>query len=413
MIRDFHSDPLPQGCPFSFIAVLKKSGGVSTEAFLGGLQYKKCELVEDWEQREIKDWFAFALDKKTTGLWGYFNNLYNFKVTAGGKQDEEGVVTGKDQSLIELWDNLNGFGLNLYSKTEATKPMTGLYLYSSKFVDAYTVLVQEDDSGFWGFSRSDYQYKLTAGKTQTLWQLWSQTYGFYYSTYVKSDKAGFYQVSSGDADFFGGFTKSGEASIWGYTVGNWQFKLQAGGSATMMSFWHGGYDDPEDGTAAFARVYAYDTSAGFTCCKTDNVHSTLEPSSLFCVDKTTKKKGTYYAGGAFIEHDAGATYTYIEGYTVWVVDKNKNADAKIYPGAIWAKASGGGQFSAVGGTMTLSYGGSSTGTYEPGSITLKGGGGTVYIDASALGSKTAYFRQVTVCENGTAKSAYFLMTDPV
>lgn len=447
MIRDFHSDPLPQGCPFSFIAMLKKntSTKASTEALLGALRYKECDTL-DLSVRQIRDWFAFDLDDKTTGLWGYFNNLYNFKITAGGKQDKDGVVTGKDQALVEVWDSVYGFGLNLYSKTESDKPMTGLYLYSSGFIDAYTSVVKENDSGFWGFSRSDYQYKLTAGQTQTLWQLWSQSTGFYYATYVKSDRAGFYQVSSGDADFFGGFTKSGEASIWGYTIGNWQFKLEAGGSASTMSFWHGGYDDPEDGTAAFAKVYAYYTSAGFTCCKTDDVHSTLEPSSLFCVDKTTKKKGTYYAGGAFIEHDAGATYTYIEGYTVWVVDKNAgadgklfpgwmgvkkfdksfcqidgsyilvggngSADAKIYPGEIWAKTSNGSQFSAVGGTMRLSYPSGGTGTYEPGAITLKGGGGTVYIDASAIGSKTAYFQAITVCVGGVSKQAFFLMTDP-
>ena len=85
MIRDFHSDPLPQGCPFSFISVLKKSSGVSTEAFLGGLQYKKCQATEDWETREIKDWFAFSLDEKTCGLWGYFDQKIHFKVHAGGR----------------------------------------------------------------------------------------------------------------------------------------------------------------------------------------------------------------------------------------------------------------------------------------------------------------------------------------
>ena len=105
------------------------------------------------------------------------------------------------------------------------------------------------------------------------------------------------------------------------------------------------------------------------------------------------------------------SFCYIDGSYIWV-GGNGNADAKIYPGEIWAKTSGGGQFSAVGGTMTLSYGGSNKGTYEPGAITLTGGG-TVSISASDLGGKTAYFRQVTVCENGSSKTAYFLMTDPV
>jgi hypothetical protein len=462
MIRDFHSDPLPQGCPFSFISVLKKKSGISTEAFLGGLQYKKCQVTEDWETREIKDWFAFSLDEKTCGLWGYFDQKIHFKVHAGGRKitsspnGGDDIVEGKDQSLLELYNTEENHGLLAYVKMEGEEqpmPESGLYIYSKYESSGLTIVCRENESSFYGFNvigdgkggKDSYNYTLEASDSKTLWQLWS-SFGFYYATYTAKDKVGHYQSCEGDANFYGTFVKSGESSYWGYTNGNWHYKLEAKGSASAMYFWHGGSDDPNDEVAAFAKIYAYTSSAGFSCCKTDEVHSTLEPSSLFCVDKTNKKKSTYYAGGAFLGHDNDVTYTYIEGYTVWVVDKNSaadgklypgwmgikkfdksfcyidgsyiwvggngNADAKIYPGEIWAKTSGGGQFSAVGGTMTLSYGGSNKGTYEPGAITLTGGG-TVSISASDLGGKTAYFRQVTVCENGSSKTAYFLMTDPV
>ena len=444
MIRDFHSDPLPQGCPFSFIAILKKNNSTkeSTEALLGAQRFQSCTGT-DLSARQIRDWFAFDLDQKTSGLWGYFNYLYNFKVTAGGKQTgTDGTVTGKDQSLIELWDNVHYYGLNLYSKTENDKPMSGYYVYSAGFADAYTSVIQADDSGFWGFSASNFHYKLTAAKTQTLWQIWSQTIGFYYATYVKNDRAGFYQVSSGDADFFGGFTKSGEASIWGYTSGQWEFKMKADLNYVNYEV----YSSNQKTAKGYARMYAYDTAAGFSCSKTDNVSSTLEPSTLWCIDKTNKRNSNLYAGGLWIGQNSDSRYCFIDGYLIEVKDKNTeadgklypgwmgvkkqnrsfcyidgsyiwvggngSADAKVYPGEIWAKTENGGQFSAVGGTMTLSYNLSAKGTYEPGAITLKSGG-TVSIDASAIGSKTAYFRQVTVCENGTSKTAYFLMTDPV
>jgi len=439
MIRDFHADPLPQGCPFSFISRLKKttSTKVSTEATLGALRYVECDTL-DLTARDIKDWFAFTLDEKTTGLWGYYNQgTCNFKVTSGGKKDENGTTSGKDQSLIELWDGIQYHGMNVYVKMEGTKPESGYYLYSSGFADGYTCLVTSADSGFWGFSSSQYEYKLTASSTQTLWQLWSSA-GFYFATYVKGNSVGHYEVSSGDVDFFGTFVKSGEASVWGYNSSQWEYKMEAKGQATSLQMFSTG-----SSVAGFAKMYAYSSAGGFSCSKGDKVSSTLEPSSLWCVDEYSKTKSNLYAGGLFIGQQNNANSCFIDGYIMTVkaadgsdgkffpgwmgVKKNNGSycyidgsfisvggagagDAKIFPGEIWAKNSAGASFSAVGGTMKLSYG-SNVGTYEPGAITLTGGG-TVYITSSDLGGKTASFQPLTVCVGGVSKTAYFLMTTP-
>ena len=439
MIRDFHADPLPQGCPFSFISRLKKNtiNNVSTEATLGALRYKLCG-TDDLEARQIKDWFAFTLDEKTSGLWGYFNEgACNFKVTAGGKKETNGTTTGKDQSLIELYDGVSYHGANYYVKKEGTTPEAGYYLYSAGFKDAYTSLVKPLESSFWGFSAGKYEYKLQASNTQTLWELWSSQ-GFYHGTYAKSNMVGSYQSCNGDANFYGTIVKTSEASMWGFNSTNWQFKMESKGSAASLQMWNAGLV-----TKGFARMYAYDAAGGFSCALGDKLSSTLEPSSLWCKDIVSKTNSNLYAGGLWIGQQNNAESCFIDGSVIWVKgvsgDDGKfypgwmgvkkangsycyidgsyiwaagfGADAKIYPGEIWAKTSGGGQFSAVGGTMTLSYGGGYVGTYEPGAITLTGGG-TVYMSASALGGQTASFQPLTVCVGGVTKTAYFLMTYP-
>jgi hypothetical protein len=49
LIRDFEPNPLPQGCPWSFVSRLKKNNSTkaSEEAVLGGLRYKNCGLPDD------------------------------------------------------------------------------------------------------------------------------------------------------------------------------------------------------------------------------------------------------------------------------------------------------------------------------------------------------------------------------
>jgi hypothetical protein len=374
MIRDFHADPLPQGCPFSFVSVLKKKAVTkeSTEATLGALRYKTCEVPDDPADqlaREIKDWFAFSLDEKTTGLWGYFNEgKCNFKVTAGGKKTEGNTTTGKDQSLVELWDGEKYHGLNLYVKQEGSqgKPEAGYYLYSAGFADGFTSLVKEKESSFWGFSVNQFEYKLQASDTQTLWELWSYQ-GFYHGTYAKADKVGSYQSCNGDTEFYGTLVKTSEASMWGYNSSNWQFKMESKGGAASLQMWNGGNQ-----VVGFAKMYAYDTAGGFSCSRGNSVSSTLEPSVLYTKDGGSV--GTYYAGGAYISNGQGP-YTQIDPSTVYTTN------------------------------------GGSTSSWYAGGAFINNGNGRVDLTPPSNG-RLAYFQPVDLCVGGQKRTAYILMTDP-
>lgn len=411
MIRDFHADPLPQGCPFSFVSVLKKKPVTkeSTEATLGALRYKTCEVPDDPADqlaREIKDWFAFSLDEKTTGLWGYFNEgKCNFKVTAGGKKTEGGTTTGKDQSLVELWDGEKYHGLNLYVKQEGDqgRPEAGYYLYSAGFADGFTSLVKEKESSFWGFSVNQFEYKLQASDTQTLWELWSYQ-GFYHGTYAKADKVGSYQSCNGDTEFYGTLVKTSEASMWGYNSSDWQFKMESKGSATSLQMWNGGAT-----TVGFAKMYAYSSAGGFSCSLGDKVSSTLEPSTLYTIDKSSVNKlGTYYAGGAWISQ--GQDSCFIDGASIWAKWAN-GADAKMFPGWIGLKTDSNHYWYINGATSSFSDGGTANILY-PGGLYLEKGGGKVDIQCGHIGNDYASFQQVEICVGGQKKTAYFLMTTP-
>lgn len=413
MIRDFHADPLPQGCPFSFISVLKKNTVTkeSKEAILGALRYKTCEVPDnpaDQLAREIKDWFAFSLDEKTCGLWGYFNEgKCNFKVTAGGKKEANGSVTGKDQSLVELWDGEKYHGMNLYVKQESSKPEAGYYLYSAGFADAYTSVIKEGESSFWGFSASKYEYKLQASNTQTLWELWSSQ-GFYHGTYAKSNEVGSYQSCNGNAEFYGTLVKTSEASMWGYNSSNWQFKMESKGSATSLQMWNAGAT-----TVGFAKMYAYSSAGGFSCSLGDKVSSTLEPSSLWCIDNSNpsnKQNSNLYAGGLWIGQNNNTHSCFIDGATIWVKMPG-GADAKMYPGWVGLKNDQGHYWYINGSTTQFSDGGTPA-TLYPGGLYLDEGGGKVDIQCSHIGNDYAYFQQVDICVGGQKKTAYFLMTTP-
>jgi hypothetical protein len=231
MIRDFLPDPLPQSCPFSFIAQLKKNGTVSTEAFLGALRYDNCQIPEDSEDpvsREIKDWFAFAVDDKTAGLWGYYDQgNYNFKITTGGKKTgppPENQTEGQDQALLEMW-NQYGYGLTHY--------------------------VNEGDG--------DAQAEGTANRKQ----------------------AGYYYYSPGAANYSQLFVTDGESSIWGFTDGLWQYKLAAESNSTIFQIWRGANGTSDDPPAGYAQMYAYADGAGFSCSLSDDESSTLAHYELF------------------------------------------------------------------------------------------------------------------------------------
>ena len=234
MVREFLPDPIPQGCPFSFIAQLKKTGTVSTEAFLGALRYDNCDVPQNAEEakdpvsREIKDWFAFAVDEKTVGLWGYYDlGNYNFKVTAGGKKTgppPESETEGKDQALLEMWNQYN-YGLTHY--------------------------VNEGDG--------EANAEGTKNKKQ----------------------AGFYYYSPGAVDYCQLFITDGESSIWGFSQGNWQYKLAAEGNSTIFQMWKGTNGTADDPPVGYAKMYVTDDGAGFSCSKSDDESSTLAHYELF------------------------------------------------------------------------------------------------------------------------------------
>ena len=316
VIRDIEANPLPQGCPWSFVSRLKRNNSTKAteEALLGGLRYKSCEIPDDpadQMSRDIKDWFAFTLDAPTCGLWGYFDEgKNNFKVTAGGiTKSSGGGSSGKEQSLIELW-NSTYFGQTIYVKDEG------------------------------------------------------------------GEKVGTYMYSVGGADSYATFVKSNEGSVWVFNSSDWQYKMEAKGAYVGLQMWNGGSSSPQ--AQGFARMYAYETDAGFSCSKSDSISSTLQPSTLYTVDKSSggTKLGTYYAGGAFItEDDGGGVYTQIDSSAVYTVDGQKQGS--YYAGGAW----------------------------------IDDGNGQVDLTPPSNG-KLAYFQPVELCVNGQKMTSYILMTYP-
>ena len=394
MIRDFPPDPLPQGCPFSFVSKLERNDStkVTKQALLGALRYVTCAAPakpEDQMSRTIKNWFAFALDEKTTGLWGYHSQgKYNFKITSGGKKDADplnpdSATQGKDQSLLEMWND-SGYGLTHY--------------------------VNEGD-----------------GKAQA-------------EGTTNRKQSGFYYYSPGARDYSQLFVTDGESSIWGFTNGRWQYKLAAEANSTIFQIWKGPNGTSEDPPAGYAKMYAYGESAGFSCSKTDEISSTLEPSSLYCIDKSTEDlQGRYYAGGAniWVEgqytqvdgceihcyqmggadakfYPGGATmtingqYTQVDGCEIHC-NQGGGADARFYPGG--ATMSNGSTFTEIASSTITCNDGSASATYAAGVATITKPGGGV-IDLEPRGNVTCYIQQVKVCVDGKEKSAYVLMSDP-
>lgn len=372
MVRDIPSDPLPQGCPFSFVNKLERNQSApdkpSKQAILGALRYKSCEIPEepaDQLSREIKDWFAFALDEKTTGLWGYFNEAdYSFKVTAGGKKeadplDPSSETEGKDQTLLEMW-NEDGYGLTHY--------------------------VNQGDG--------DANAEGTKGKKQS----------------------GFYYYSPGAVDYSQLFVTDSESSMWGFTVDLWQYKLAAESNSTIFQIWKGANGTSEDPPAGYAKMYAYDEAGGFSCSLSDDISSTLEPSSLYCIDKSeTDVQGKYYAGGANIWEDG--IYTQIDPSSIWCFESS-GSDAKFYAGGA-TMTTGGGYTQIDGSTINCSTGGEE-GKFYAGGATMTNGGNFTEIDGSTVdcwagGSEGKYYAGGAYITDGStnvqisppSKNAYF------
>jgi hypothetical protein len=393
MIRDFPPDPLPQGCPFSFVSKLERneSTKVTKQALLGALRYVTCVAPakpEDQMSRTIKNWFAFALDEKTTGLWGYHSQgKYNFKITSGGKKDADplnpdSATEGKDQALLEMWND-SGYGLTHY--------------------------VNEGD----GEAQAD----AAANKKQS----------------------GFYYYSPGARDYSQLFVTDNESSMWGFTRNTWQYKLAAEANSTIFQIWKGPDGTDEDPPRGYAKMYAYDEAGGFSCSKSDKISSTLEPSSLYCIDKSSKDlQGTYYAGGCntwvdgqYTQTDGcviscyqeggidakfyagGATmttgggYTQVDGSTI-SCDGN-GASAKFYAGGA-TMTTGGGYTQVDGSTIECAGNGASAKYYAGGAVITAGSGAQV--DLTPKGSAYCYIQQVKVCVDGKEKSAWVLMSDP-
>lgn len=258
-IRDFPPDPLPQGCPFSFVSQLKKNVSTkkSEQAMLGALQYKNCDNPEDpadQTSRQIKDWFAFTLDTKTCGLWGYFNEAdYSFKITAGGKKDgsldPSAPIEGKNQTLLEMW-NQYGNGLTHY--------------------------VNEGDT--------EGEAEGTANKKQS----------------------GYYYYSPGTADYYQLFVTASEASTWGFSDGRWQSKLAMESNSTIFQIWKGANGTSDDPPAGYAQMYAYDSGAGFSCSKADDEASTLSHYNLYI--KSFEKHTNLYVAGLFLDDGDSTVY---------------------------------------------------------------------------------------------------------
>ena len=363
MVRDIPSDPLPQGCPFSFVNKLERNqsapGKPSKQAILGALRYKSCEIPEDPTDqlsREIKDWFAFALDEKTTGLWGYFNEAdYSFKVTAGGKKeadplDSSSETEGKDQALLEMW-NQYGYGLTHY--------------------------VNEGDG--------ESEAEGTENKKQS----------------------GFYYYSPGTADYSQLFVTDGESSMWGFTVGLWQYKLAAESNSTIFQIWKGANGTSEDPPVGYAKMYAYDEAGGFSCSLSDDISSTLEPSSLYCIEKSDglDKQGKYYAGGANIWE--GGIYTQIDPSSISCFESS-GLDAKFYAGG--ATMTTGGGYTQIDGSTIYCYADGTEGKFYAGGANVSDGTTNVQISPP---SKNAYFQSITfVNSDGKIMNFEVLCTPP-
>ena len=352
LIRDFEPNPLPQGCPFSFISQLKKNNSTkATElATLGALQYKTCGLPDDptsQTSRDIKDWFAFTVDPLTCGLWGYENEgKYNFKVTAGGKSldDKGGGSSGKDQSLIELWND-TWFGQTLYVK---------------------------DESG---------------------------------------EKVGTYMYSAGSTDSYATFVKQGEGSVWVFNDQDWQYKMEAKGAYAGIQMWNGGAASPT--AQGFARMYVYDTDAGFSCSKSDEISSTLQPSTLYTIDKSdgSTRLGTYYAGGAWLEEGKGP-YTYLESWRITVAGgAGSDVLCKMDTTSVTVQSDPQ-TYSRLDASALYTVDSNMEGNYYAGGAWIDDGNGQIDLTPPSNGKK-AYFQSVDLCVAGTKMTAYILMTDPV
>lgn len=363
MIRDFPPDPLPQGCPFSFVSKLERNETtkVTKQALLGALRYVACAAApdpSDQMSRQIKNWFAFTLDEKTTGLWGYHTQgKYNFKITSGGKKDADplnpdSATEGKDQSLLEMWND-SGYGLTHY--------------------------VNEGDG--------EAQVDAATNKKQS----------------------GFYYYSPQARDYSQLFVTDGESSIWGFTKDTWQYKLAAEANSTIFQIWKGPDGTEKDPPRGYAKMYAYDEAAGFSCSKSDDLSSTLEPSSLYCIHKEKAKdlQARYYAGGTNVWVDG--QYTQINGCEIHCYQQ-AGIDAKFYPGG--ATMTNSGKFTQIDNSTIFCNDGSSSAKYYAGGafITAGGGGGTV--DLTPKGGAACTIRQVAVCVDGKEKTAYVLMSDP-
>jgi hypothetical protein len=174
--------------------------------------------------------------------------------------------------------------------------------------------------------------------------------------------------------------------------------------------WNGGAASPQ--AQGFARMYVYETDAGFSCSKSDDISSTLQPSTLYTIDKSSgsTKLGTYYAGGAWIEAGEGP-YTYLESWRITVADgKGSETLSKMDTTSVTVQ-NGTTVYSRVDASAIYTVDGDNEGNYYAGGayITSDNGG---EIDLTPVDSEKAYFQSVELCVGGTKKTAYILMTDP-
>jgi hypothetical protein len=136
---------------------------------------------------------------------------YDLKV--GADSNEEAYLSAVKHSGCDS----NGMGNNSYELYAAARVDADSATFTSYFgtgSDSYfATTVKHDESSFWGYDPSGYNFKTVASNTQTLMELWESN-GNYFGAYTKDDRAG-HNIQNGSS-FFGAVVQNNESSIWGY-----------------------------------------------------------------------------------------------------------------------------------------------------------------------------------------------------
>ena len=228
-----------------------------------------------------------SIDALECVVHGYASTeVYNYKL---------GASITDDSSFLRVWGDQS----NVYATIATEELKSFVWGYSTAAITRYDYSLESNVADqiarlkLWDISASVYtQVAAEVGKSYVWGAAEDEKYNYRLGA-EQSEDSSYLRVWGENANVYASvFTGVNLSSVYGYSNDNlWNYKIQATADTGKFEL----YSTSLDG---YAQMYAIPGNAGFSCSNTDEIASTLEPSSLVLVENDNET--TLWAEGLTI-----------------------------------------------------------------------------------------------------------------